>query len=134
MKMFTTQVSMIEAGKISIFQLRQLMGYVDRKPHKYYEGALEAIEYYKPKLTPHDTGNVNDLLRRTLMSRDSVEKKGVTQEQRDQFSMVSAVFVSSIKKQSLGDFVIHIPLYQIEYGSGELGFQFYISANKPVFI
>jgi hypothetical protein len=135
MKTVTGFLNGIIAGeKLTIFKLRKLMGYIDRKPSNHLEAAKEVIRDHKPKLSDYDSKLLISTLRSTLTASEDYIRKGVNKEYTEQFVTLNTIFVKDIQENKIGDFTIHLPIYQITYGQNELGFSFYLSANKPVFL
>lgn len=135
MKTVTAFINGINAGeKLTIYKLRKLMGYVDRKPEDHLQGVKEAITDHKPKLTDFDIKTLKDKLRPKLIASEDYIKKGVDKEHAEQFAVLNYIFVSGIQENKIGEFTVHLPIYQITFGNNEVGFSFYLSANKPVFL
>jgi hypothetical protein len=135
MKVLNQHIAEVSAGgKTSLYKLRVIMGYIDRKPQIHFNPVREMLECFKPKLSDHDTRMMSLVLKRKLIGSEDYMKKGVEKEQVDQFVTLNTIFVKGIQVNKIGEFAVHLPIYQITYGNNELGFSFYISANKPVFI
>lgn len=135
MKVVTSLLNNIAAGdKITIYRLRHIMGYIDRKPDIYLNSVKETICEHKPKMSDFDTKVLKSVLRSKLKASEDYLKKGVDKEHAEQFAFLNTIFVKDIKQNKIGEFTVHVPIYQITYGKNEVGFSFYLSSNKPVFI
>jgi|SRR5215217_2586353 len=135
MKVVTSLLNSIATGdKITIYKLRHLMGYIDRKPDIYLQSVKQAIRDKKPKMADFDTKTLNNILRSRLTASEDYIKKGVDKDHAEQFALLNTIFVKDIQENKIGEFTVHVPIYQITYGKNEVGFSFYLSSNKPVFI